>query len=896
MNCFTTRLKSYCPRNRSFSFFLSFFLFCLLIFPWQAAAIEQNTVFLPIQVNSPENKAELSNTADTLLSAVVAKKNYTMLERSQAAVLVNYSGPWPPSVDTLKQLAESTGLDYVAIGSLTVIGGQISLDYKVYDLLTLDPPKHYFVQQKSLDELENGLAEIITRVDSHTHRDLLIGSIAPKGNTRIDSGAILRKIKTQVGDVYDPSTLREDLKAIHKMGYFKTAQIVASDSDKGKQIVFQVVEKPVITAIRYNGTDEIDEEKVEEAANLKEQSILNQIDINRAIEDILKLYKEKGYYNTKVSSEVSYPDKEKVVVDFNIVEGVKTYIREITFKGNTIFSQGDLEDVIETDTKGLFSWLTESGLIKMDLLRQDSGRIASFYHNNGYLEAKVGDPVVRQEEESLFVTFVIQEGPRFKTGTIDFAGDVIVDKEELLALLSIRNDAYLSRKSLREDILELSDYYAEKGFAFADFEPKINKSSSGKRLDIIFHIDKGDLVYINRIIITGNTRTRDNVIRRELAIVEGGVFDSAALRKSNKNLQRLSFFEEVNISPEPTADKRKMDIIIEIKEKPTGKFSIGGGYSTVDEFVFMAEISESNFLGRGDKLALKGVLGGTSDRYTVSYTNPRVFDSQLSWGFDVFDMMREYSDYTKDSQGAAIKFGYPLFEKVRGYARYSITDTELSDIADDASFIIRGSQDIHLTSAMQFQLKRDTRDKYYGSTEGARHLLTVKYAGGPLGGDSAFTKVTASTSWYFPLPLHFVFHVKAMAGQIFENETDRLPVYERFFLGGINTVRGFEYASISPRDATSNELIGGDKMWYANVELIFPIAKDQGVMGVMFFDMGHVMDEDMDWDMSGYRSSVGLGLRWLSPMGPLRIVWGYNLDPLDAEDSSVWDFTIGGIF
>ena len=898
MNCFKTRSKSHCQRNSStvYSFIVLLLFFCFALLPRQAAAIEQNTVFLPIQVNSPDSKAELTEKMDGLLSEVVAKKEFTMLARSQASVIVDYAGSWPPPVKTLKQLAESTGLDYVAVGSLTVIGGQISLDYKVYDLLTLEPPKHYFIQKKSIDEVGDGLTEIITRVDGYTHRDLVIGSIAPEGNTRIDSGAILRKIKTQVGDIYDPSSLRDDLKAIHQMGYFKTAEIIATDSEKGKQIVFKVVEKPVITAIRYKGPDEIDEEKVQEAANLREQSILNQLEINRAKEDILKLYKEKGFYNTRVSSEVSFPDKEKVVVDFTIDEGEKTYIKEITFKGNTTFDHDDLEDVIESDEKGLFSWLTESGLIRMDLLRQDSARIAAFYHNNGYLEAKVGDPVVRQEKEWLYVTFVIQEGPRFKIGTIDFAGDVIVDKEELLELLSIRKENYLSRKSLREDILALSDFYAEKGFAFAEFDPDIKKSSSGKRLDILFHIDKGGLVYINRIIITGNTRTRDNVIRRELTIEEGGVFNSAALRQSNKNLQRLSFFEEVNINPEPTPDKSKMDIVIQIEEKPTGKFSIGGGYSSVDQLVFMAEISESNFLGRGDKLSLKAMLGGSSDRYTLSYTNPRVFDSQLSWGSDIFDMMREYSDYTKDSQGAAIKFGYPLFEKVRGYARYSITDTELSDVAENASFVIRESQDIQLTSAMQFSLKRDTRDKFYGSTEGSRHLVTVKYAGGPLGGDSAFTKITASTSWYFPLPLHCVFHVKAMGGQIFENETDKLPVYERFFLGGINTVRGFDYGDISPRDATSNELIGGDKMWFTNIEFIFPIARDQGVMGVLFYDIGLVMHEDDDWTTTGYRSSVGVGLRWLSPIGPLRLVWGHNLDPQDGEDDSVWDFTIGGIF
>lgn len=898
MNCYKARAQRARLLNsfpvQSCFFMLLFTSLLFIVSP--AEALEQNTVFLPIQVNSPDRITELSTTVDSILKKVVSQKDYTMLDRSRTSSMVDFSGPWPPPADILKQLMESTGFDYIAVGSLTVIGNQCSIDYKVYDLLSKELPKHYFVQKNSFDDIESGIEEIFGHIEGYTHRQLIISSISPEGNTRIDSGAILRKIKTQVGDIYDPSILRNDLIAIHQMGSFRTAEIIANDTPEGKEIIFKVTEKPVITAIKFKGTDELKEEDIQEAANLKEQSILNQITINKAIDDIKTLYKTKGYYNTQVRADITYPEKDKATVDFIIDEGVKTYIKKIEFKGNTAFDTDELEDVIESGEKGFFSWLTESGLIKMDLLRQDSARLVAHYHNHGYLEAKVGKPTVKQEKEWIYVSFAIQEGPRFKIGTIDFAGDLIAEKEELLEMVSARNQTYLSRITLMDDILQLTDFYSERGYAFADFNPSLNKSSSGKRLDIVIHIDKGDLVYINRIIISGNTRTRDNVIRRELTIEEGGVFDSSALRKSNKNLQRLSFFDEVNITPEPTADKNKMDIHIDIKEKATGKFSIGGGYSSVDQLVAMAEISESNFLGRGDKLSLKASLGGSSDRYTLSYTNPRVFDSQLSFGFDLFDMMREYDDYTKDSRGGAVKVGYPVFEKWRGYARYSMTDTKLEDVDDDASYIIKESQNIELTSAVQFSLSRDSRDRYYAATEGSRHVISLKYAGGPLQGDSQFTKITASTSWYFPLFLNTVFHFKAQAGQIFENETDKLPVYERFFLGGINTVRGFDFASISPMDSETDELIGGDKMWYANFEFIFPIVADQGVNGVLFFDVGNVMNDDDNWNFSDQRSSVGMGLRWLSPMGPLRIEWGYNLDPQADEDSSIWDFTIGGIF
>jgi outer membrane protein insertion porin family len=449
---------------------------------------------------------------------------------------------------------------------------------------------------------------------------------------------------------------------------------------------------------------------------------------------------------------------------------------------------------------------------------------------------------------------------------------------------------------MRDDILKITDYYAERGYAFATVRPDIKKSASGGRLDVEFKIEKGDLVYIDRISIKGNTRTRDNVIRRELKVSEGGIFDSKALRQSTQALQRLEYFEEVNITPEPSLDPTRMNIVIAVKEKSTGNFSIGAGYSSVDNLIFMGEISENNFLGRGDRLSLAANIGGSSSRYNLGYTNPRLNDSELSWGADLFDSEREYDDYTKDSRGGDLRIGYPVWEKWRMVGMYSYTDTDLTDVSEYASYVIRNSVDLHVTSAVKVSLVRDSRDRILSASKGSYNLLSAEYAGGPFAGDAEFTKLEGSTSWYFPMFWKTVFHFKGSAGQVFENETDKLPVYERFYLGGINTVRGFDYGDISPLDPVTGERIGGDKMWYTNWEILFPLAESQGVQGLVFFDAGQVLDDDEDWALDSYRESVGLGLNWLSPMGPLKIVWGYNLDPLDDEDNSVWDFSVGGTF
>jgi outer membrane protein insertion porin family len=310
----------------------------------------------------------------------------------------------------------------------------------------------------------------------------------------------------------------------------------------------------------------------------------------------------------------------------------------------------------------------------------------------------------------------------------------------------------------------------------------------------------------------------------------------------------------------------------------------------------MGQIAENNFLGRGDTLSFNANLSGSSSRYNLGYTNPHLNDSALSWGLDLFSIEREYDDYTKESKGGGIRIGYPIFGKWRVYGNYSFTDTDLSDVQPTASRIIRDSVDLHITSAIKFSLVRDTRNRLYVASEGSRNVVSVKYGGGPLGGDAQFTKVEGSSGWYFPIPFKSVFHIEGSVGQVFENEPDKLPVYERFYLGGLSSVRGFEFGKISPLD--NGDRIGGDKMWYTNTEVIFPLLETQGLHGLVFYDAGQVMNDDENWGdaTDNIKNAVGVGIQWLSPMGPLSVVWGFNLDPRDDEDDSVWDFSVGGTF
>lgn len=890
VNCVSGR---FCLFNRLALLVLLTFVYALPV--WAAS---DKISFLPLNVHSPFDAEQIQARTDSELRSVLATADIPLLPRDAAEKLVDYKAAWPPPAKVLQDVADKIKTDNLAVGNLTVIGNKISIDVKLFDLLAPGKPTFYFQTADSIEGVRDAFVKIAAEVRNYLDKDIRIAAIAPEGNERIDSGAILRKIKTKPGDAYSPETLRNDLKEIYKMGYFDNVQIDIEDTPAGKKVVFRVTEKPLINTVTFEGIDELKEEDVKAAANIKEQFILNPVKISEAEEAIRQLYKTKGFYNSKVTSSISYPSDKGAGILFKIDEGEKIYIKEITVEGNVTFDDDELLDEIETGEKWFMSWLTDAGLLDMNKIQQDAQRIVAFYNNHGFLEAKIGEPQIRQDKEWLFVKFVVEEGPRYRVGTVDFSGDLLGDKEKLLSLVEIRNKEYVSRQQIRDDILKLTDHYAESGYAFASIRPVTEKAPSGDRMDITFKITKGNLVYIDRITIKGNTRTRDNVIRRELRIAEGGVFDSKALRESTQALQRLMYFEEVNITPEPSLDPDRMNVVIDVKEKSTGTFSIGAGYSSADNLLVMGQISENNFLGRGDTLSLSGNVSGKSSRYNLGYTNPHLNDSALSWGFDLFDTEREYDDYTKDSIGGGIRVGYPIFEKWQLFGNYSYTDTDLTDVTEDASFIIRNSVDLHVTSAVKLSLVRDTRNKRYGASEGSRNSLSVKYGGGPFGGDAEFTKVEGSTGWYFPMPLKTVFHFSLNAGQVFENETDKLPVYERFYLGGLNSIRGFKYAKVSPIDPVSGDRIGGDKMWYGNTEVVFPLLETQGLMGVLFFDTGQVLDDDEDWaDASdSIKKATGVEVRWLSPMGPLRLVWGYNLEPKNGEDDSVWDFSVGGVF
>jgi len=851
------------------------------------------TTVLPVKINAGDNAAAFTLETDQALYAAATALGFKVLPRSEVQQVVNYQGAWPPAIPTLDTLIPKD-TDYVLIGSLTKTGTTVSIDMAVVDALAPSQIKYYFDEGKAGD-LPSVFTRLTKNIQSFTNRNTRVASLTISGNKKIEAGTIIHKISLKSGDQYDSASLRQAIKEIYKMGYFDNVVVQMTETAEGKALVFEITEKPVVGQITINGESELKEDKIRGVVTVTANNIISTQDVQKSTDAIRQLYKDEGYYSTTVDSETTPTKTGKVDITFTIKEGHKVYIKEITLTGNTTFNSKTLLKILQTSKKGWLSWLTDSGILKRDLLAQDADRIVAYYSNNGFIDAKVSEPEITQKDEWLFINFNIAEGDRYRVGTLDLTGDLLEDKSTLLSLSQIIHEPYFSRKTLHDDVLKITDHYAEKGYAFAEIIPATTKDDTNKRVNITLDIKKKELVHINRIVIKGNSRTRDKVIRREIDVKESGLFNSVALKKSQERLNRLEYFESVEINPVPTMDESLMDLQVNVKEKATGNFSIGAGYSSVDSFMFMSEVSQNNFLGKGQRVSLKANISGTSSQYNFNFTEPHLADSKLLFGFDLFNWMREYDDFTKDSQGFGFRFGYPIWRQWKMSTGYTFEDSTLKDVKATASQIIKDSMDIHITSALGLGFSMDTRDKLTDPSKGSLYTINSKYAGGFLGGDADFTKFEGSSSWFFKVPWDTTFHYKLAAGYTFANTNGKLPVYEKFYLGGMNSIRGFKSSHISPL-AANGDKIGGGKMWYSNVEWIFPLVKDAGLKGLVFFDCGNVYDEHADWDFGDIKKSVGTGFRWLSPMGPLRLEWGYNLAPTDKEVQSNWDFSLGGSF
>ena len=725
----------------------------------------------------------------------------------------------------------------------------------------------------------------------------IITAMAVKGNVRIESGAILAVIDSRVGAYLSAEIISDDLKKIFNMGYFKDVKVDLSTGDLGPKLTFIVEERPFVEKVTIEGNVELEIETLKDALSVRPFTIFNIEKVRETEEKIERIYKEKGYFLADVTHHLKTELEETVLV-FDVKEGLKVKIKKINISGNIEIEDSELLGFMETSEAGFFSWLTESGKFDEETLQKDVDMITAFYYNHGFVQIRVGQPKVSMSPDKkwLYISIQIDEGGQFNIGEVNFSGDLSAEVEEdkdiLKELKSLKGE-FFNRDNLRLDIVALTDRFGDKGYAFANVSPKTDINAEEKLVNITFVADKGKKVYIGRINISGNTKTRDKVIRRELKLDEGDLYNGSALRRSRQKIYNLTYFKEVDLVTKPVPGRDELDIDITIGEGPTGTLSVGMGYSSVDGLVGMLQVSQGNLFGKGQKLSLNAEKGESNNNYSLSFTEPYLFDSSISSGFSIFNNERDYTDYTTRNKGYGLSLGRPVGEYSRATVRYNYKDVEITDISADAPEEYQNYKDT-ITSSVGFKFKRDSRDNYMNPTSGSDISLDLEYAGDFIGGENFFYKAVLNSSWFFPafsdhaLMIHGrLGYANALAGQT-------LHFDEKFRLGGINSIRGFVNRSIGPKDGDT--VVGGNKELLLNVEYTFNIAKDAGLKGLLFYDAGNAFAASESYDLGNLRQSVGYGFRWYSPVGPLRLEKGHVLDAVSGEETSRWEFSIGTFF
>ena len=859
--------------------------------PGSALGVEPaRIVLLPFTINAQEDLAYLASEIPAMIGNNLKQEGAAILD----PVRLSVEYPDRRTTKDIRKFGVTVAADFVIWGSMTRIGQRFSLDVKMVEPFSEAEPAIVYEEGERIEALPAMVHTVSSRLGLRIFKQSVITEVRIEGNNRIEADAIERVIKAAAGNVYSVKELSQDLKAIYAMGYFDDVRIESEEAPKGKMVIFKVKEKPTVRVIRFKGNRVFDDEKLMENLSISTGSILNIFKLGKNVKRIESLYTEKNYHNIKVTYTLDSLEHEQADLTFHIEEGDKIWIRNITFDGNNAYSDDDLKDLMKTAEKGWFSWITSSGDLSQEDLDRDVDKVTAFYHNNGYIKAKVSEPQVDYRPEGIEISMKIEEGPRFKVGRVDIDGDIILDKAQLLGKLKITEDEFYNRETVRNDLLALADLYSDEGYAYADISPKTEQDPENLVVHITYTIAKGDKVYFERITINGNTITRDKVIRRELKVYEQELYSGVRLKRGVRNLQRLDFFEDVKVNTEKGSAPDQMRLNINVTEKPTGAFSFGGGYSNDEQLFGMASISQRNLFGHGQKLELKAQLGGTTDRFTLSFVEPWFLDMPLSAGVELYNWETDYDDYDKDALGGSVRLSYPVFDYTRASVRYTYEIADIRNVEEDASRSVKELEGENATSSVQMGLKYDSRDKIFNPTEGSEHGITVEYAG--LGGDLAFTKYVLETGWYFPLVWDLVGFAHGKTGFVEQNSGGILPDYEKFYLGGINSMRGFEWQGISLYDEDGAE-IGAEKMVQFNFELQIPLVKKAGLVGVLFYDTGNVFSKDDTIDLGELRESIGFGFRWYSPIGPIRIENGYILNPRDGEDDNGrWEFSMGSAF
>lgn len=859
-------------------------------------------VVLPFEVNAEPSLQYLDARLPQMLSDRLREMGFQVVSQEEVGELIAKRKVAHVDLAVARDLAVAGSAQFAVYGSLSQVGQTISLDVRVVDATGIKPVKALYVTKEGGTNVLPALEELTRKIRNAVFVSDIIAEVEVRGTETLDKDVVLMRMKLQKGDVLDPQAVHEEIKRIFELGYFDDVKISTEDVADGKRLVVEVVEKPRIQAMSVEGAGGVDEDDVLAVMSTKTGSVLNPKILADDLGKIRELYRKEGYYLTEVSHKVDSTGKGTARLVILVNESKKLYVSSIKLEGNTAFSASDIKDGMALTERGWLSWLTGTGVLQEEMLDRDAAYIEDYYANHGFVDTKVGQPTVDFQEDGIHITFQIVEGERFKVGTVDFSGDLLVEPGVLAEKIQLTKRAdgkdWFSRSVVREDSQTLATFYNDFGYAFADADVRIDRDDAAKLLNVTFAINKGDKVYIRRVTIEGNDKTRDNVIRREISVNDGDLFSGSKLRISNLKLERLDIFESADIESVPTGDPNQMDLKVKVKEKSTGSLSGGVGYSSYAGVYVGGKLSEKNLFGKGYQASLQASFSAIDTNYVFSFMNPALWDTKFAGGMDLYYTTYLYPDFDKDTVGGVLRFSYPLGDWTRLYWGYRLDRYSIKNVNSYAAPEILDMEGENWSSVLSVSAIRDSTNRVNNPSRGSKNSISLEYGGGVIMGDDHFIKAIADSSWYYELPWfkEHIFHAHGQVGGLFDQVNKGTPpVFEHFFLGGMDSIRGYDSRMIGTRDKNTNEIIGGNKQWFINLEYIFPLYQSVGLVGVLFFDAGDSWRsniEDMD-----IKKSVGGGVRWFSPMGPLRLEYAYALDTIyDQDTRHKLEFSVGQFF
>lgn len=868
----------------------------------------KRVLVLPFAINAGPDQDYLVESLPKLLGDKLTALGLEVVSSNQVDALLQDREIEYLDLRIAQDLAVRSDAQYAVYGSFSQVGENLSIDARLVDATGAQPPKPIFVVKNGILNLLPAMEETAVKIEHGMRHGDRIVAIDVLGNEILDDDVVLVRLKTQPGDIYDAALLNQELKRLYELGYFEDISMAIEDATEGKRLVITVKEKPLIQAISVEGAQELDADDILAAISTKSGAVLNPRVLADDMGKVRELYRKDGFYNAKVEYRLDQADAKRARLQILVDEGKKLYVTDIIIEGAKSLDQGDLKKELALSERGMFSWVTGSGILREEILDRDAAALEAYYGNRGFLNAKVGQPQLNYTDKGITVTFQVQEGDRYVISSVQYAGDMIGAPEALDTIITLddlaREKGYFDRSIMRTDLQKLSEHYSNYGYAFAETDAKLSRDEENKSIALTYVLSKGTKISINQVFIQGNTKTRDNVVRREMRLADGDLYNGSLLRRSNVRLNKLDFFETVEIIPEPTDRPETLNLRVKVKEKSTGMFSAGIGYSSYSQVFFSGQVLERNLFGMGYQLGFKGTVSSKTADYTATFWNPHYNDTKLGMGVSLYNTISEYSDYDKQSMGGRLLFGYPLGEYTNLSWNYRLEKYVIDNIDDDADKVIRDIEGDNWASTVYASIKRDTTDRRINPTKGSTYQFSTEYGGGILGGDDDFIKYIADANHYIPAFLGTIFHFHAQAGYVQKNGSDTIPPFERFYLGGMNSVRGYEERTVSPLYSREEGAVGyeegdekgGDKQFFFNAEYLFPLHKEMGILGLVFFDMGNAWDDDESIDFDLYKS-IGAGIRWYSPLGPLRIEYGYPLDELhDEKRKGRVEFSVGQFF